>query len=172
MKLCFSLLAGAVFALAAIGCNTNEQDAMSTDTTPDTSSDVTVDAEPADGEEEGHTHGEGPHGGTLTDWGGGAYHVEFTVDHDKKQATVYIVGGDGKSPEPISAESINLSIADPEIEVELMADPVESDPEGKSSRFAGVHDNLGIVQEYAGTVSGEVEGTPYTGDFKEEPHDH
>src|SRR6188768_1239260 len=53
-------------------------------------------------------HGAGPHGGTLTDWGGGTYHVEFTVDHDKKEATVYIVGSDEKSPAPIKAKSIRL----------------------------------------------------------------
>ena len=29
----------------------------------------------------GHSHGAGPHDGTLADWGGGKYHVEFTVDH-------------------------------------------------------------------------------------------
>jgi hypothetical protein len=29
---------------------------------------------------------------------------------------------------------------------------------------------LGILGEFAGTISGEIEGTPYTGDFKEERH--
>lgn len=29
---------------------------------------------------------------------------------------------------------------------------------------------LGVVQEFAGTISGEVDGTPYVADFKEEPH--
>lgn len=33
-----------------------------------------------------------------------------------------------------------------------------------------IHLRLGIVQEYAGTNSGVVEDTPYSGDFKEEPH--
>ena len=33
--------------------------------------------------EGGHGHGAGPHDGTLVDWGGGKYHAEFTVDHDK-----------------------------------------------------------------------------------------
>ena len=46
-------------------------------------------------------HGAGPHDGTLADWGGGKYHVEFTVDHDKQEATVYILGGDEKTPSPI-----------------------------------------------------------------------
>src|SRR5690242_5939430 len=49
----------------------------------------------------GHDHhGSGPHGGTVTEWGDGNYHVEFTVDHDKKEAVVYILGGDAKTPAP------------------------------------------------------------------------
>lgn len=58
----------------------------------------------------GHSHGSGPHDGTVADWGGGKYHVEFTVDHAKQQATVYIFGSDEKSTSPIDAKSIELSI--------------------------------------------------------------
>ena len=115
-------------------------------------------------------HGAGPHEGTLTDWGGGAYHVEFTVDHDKKEATVYILGSDEKSPAPIKADKIKLAINDPMTEMELVAKPLEGEKDGMSSRFVGIHDTIGIVKEFAGTISGEIEGTPYTGDFKEEPH--
>ena len=56
--------------------------------------------------------------------------------------------------------------------VTLKAAPQDSDPAGKSSRFIGTNDSLGIVQEYAGTVTGVVDGTPYSGDFKEEAHGH
>jgi len=121
-------------------------------------------------EEHEHGHGAGPHGGTLTDWGGGAYHVEFTVDHDKKEATVYIVGSDEKSPSPIKADKIQLVINDPMTEIELVANPLDGEGEGMSSRFVGTHDTIGIVKEFAGTISGQIDGTPYTGDFKEEPH--
>jgi hypothetical protein len=106
----------------------------------------------------------------MTDWGGGAYHVEFTVDHDKKEATVYIIGGDAKTPAPIKASSIRLVINDPMTEMDLAAKPLEGEAEGMSSRFVGTHETIGIVKEFAGTISGTVEGTPYTGDFKEEPH--
>ena len=117
-------------------------------------------------EKEEHAHGSGPHGGTISDWGGGAYHVEFTVNHDKKEATVYILGSDEKSPTPVKAEKIHLVINDPATELDLKAQPLEGEKEG-ASRFVGTHDNLGKVQEFAGTISGDVEGTPYTGDFKE-----
>jgi len=117
-----------------------------------------------------HAHGEGPHEGTVADWGGGKYHVEFTVDHDKQEGTVYILGSDEKSPVPIDAESIDLSISDPVMQVTLKAAPQENDPAGKASRFVGNHEKLGVVQEYAGTIAGVIDGTPYSGDFAEEAH--
>ncbi|MEO2017976.1 MAG: hypothetical protein ABGZ53_26795 [Fuerstiella sp.] len=119
------------------------------------------------GNKGGHSHGAGPHGGTLADWGGGAYHVEFTVDHDKKEATVYILGSDEKTPEPIIAESVLLTINDPELQADLLPVPLESDSDGKSSRFVGTHESLAIVQEYGGTLSAAVDGTPYAGNFME-----
>jgi hypothetical protein len=39
----------------------------------------------------------------------------------------------------------------------------------RSSRFVGKHEKIGVEQEFAGTIVGEVDGTPYTGDFQEEP---
>jgi hypothetical protein len=124
---------------------------------------------------EEHEHGEGPHGGAVADWGGGKYHVEFTVDHDKKEATVYILGSDEKTPAPIKAKDGQLSLSikglknKDEYKVVLKAAPQQGDPEGKASRFVGKDEKLGVVQEFAGTISGEADGTPYTGDFKEEP---
>jgi hypothetical protein len=83
-----------------------------------------------------------------------------------------VLGSVYKTPTPIDAESIELSITDPEMLVTLKAAPQDSDPSGKASRFIGTHEKLGVVQEYAGTMTGVIEGTPYSGDFKEEAHDH
>ena len=113
--------------------------------------------------------GDGPHGGAIADWGGGAYHVEFTVDHDKKQATVYVLGSDEKTPAPIKTHTLRLILNDPPTELELAAQPLEGEAEGAASRFAGTHDNLGIVREFDGTIDGVVNGTPYVGEFKELP---
>jgi hypothetical protein len=161
----FALHASLLFTLTlAIGCG--EQSAPVPSPAPAATNTPAKD-------DHGHKHaghGEGPHEGTLADWGGGKYHVEFTVDHDKQQATVFILGDDEKTATPIKAATIHLSIKDPEIEVDLAAAPLEGEAEGTASRFVGKHENLGKVQEYAGTISGEIEGTPYTGDFKEEPH--
>ena len=117
-------------------------------------------------------HGAGPHDGTLADWGGGKYHVEFTVDHGKQEATVYILGDDEKTATPIKAEEIQLSIKDPMMQVTLKAKPLDGEAEGSASRFVGNHKSLGVVQEYAGTITGVIDGTPYSGDFKEESHEH
>ena len=121
---------------------------------------------------EGHGHGAGPHDGTVADWGGGKYHVELTVSHDDKQATVYILGSDEKTAVAIEASDIQLSIQDPRMQVALQAVPQEGAPEDRASRFVGNHEILAVVQEYAGTISGVVDGTPYSGDFEEIADDH
>lgn len=125
-------------------------------------------------EDGGHGHGAGPHEGTLADWGGGKFHVEFTVDHDKQQATVYVLGSDEKTPTPIKTTEgkLLLTIIDPAMQVELTPQPLEGETDGKASCFVGKHEKLGTVMEYAGTISGDVEGTPYAGEFKEEAHGH
>lgn len=117
-----------------------------------------------------HVHGPGPHGGTITDWGGGKYHVEFVVDHDKKEATVYVLGGDEETPAPIQAKDgqILLTIDEPKFQVTLKAAPLKGESEEKASRFVGQHEKLGIVREFSGIIIGVVDGTPFRGPFKEE----
>src|SRR5262245_41366116 len=53
----------------------------------------------------------------------------------------------------------------------LKADPQKGDADGKASSFVGIHDKLGVEQEFEGELTGEVDGTPYRGTFKEEPED-
>lgn len=164
----YRFLPASLASLAALafvaGC---AQEAASPDAEPAApDAQTTTDAE----SEGGHAHGDAPHGGTLADWGGGAYHVEFTVDHDKHEATVYLLGDDAKTPAPVKADKLLLSIDDPKFQVELLPVPLEGETDGMSSRFVGQHESLGIVQEFSGTISGEVEGTPYAGTFEEQPH--
>jgi hypothetical protein len=103
------------------------------------------------------------------DWGGGKYHVEFTVDRIRKEATVYVFGTDERTPVPIDAEEISLSIKDPAITISLKASPLGSEILGGSSRFVGTDEGLGAEREFEGSIPGVVDGTPYTGDFKQEP---
>src|SRR5262245_15996785 len=72
--------------------------------------------------DEGHTHGAGPHKGTVFDLGGGKWHGEIDADHEKKEATVWILGADEKTPAPIKTEKLRLVVTNtnPQIEVFLL----------------------------------------------------
>lgn len=170
-QITFSSVAALLSISLMVGCGdkTAEQPAAQQSGTSSTSE--SDHGHPHEGEGS-HGHGAGPHDGTLADWGGGKYHVEFTVDHDKKEATVYVLGSDEKTPEPITAESLLLSIKNPQLQTDLMPVPLDDESDGKSSRFVGTHDGLATVMEYEGTISAEVDGTPYAGNFKEEAHGH
>lgn len=121
-----------------------------------------------------HDHAPGPHGGTLADWGGGVYHVEFTVDHEATEAVIHVLGADERTPAPVQASGrkLLLTIREPAFQVELFARPLEGESEDVASRYVGTHQSLGIVREFAGTISGQVDGTPYAGDFMEHAHAH
>ena len=126
-------------------------------------------APPAKGDDD-HDHGPGPHKGVVIELG--KLHGEFTVDHPTKTATVYILDGRVKNAAPIAAKTVTLSVKSPTFQVEMKAAPQDGDPAGKASRFVAVDDRFGKEQEFAGSVTVEIDGKPYTGDFKEEAHDH
>lgn len=166
-------IALAIAATGLIGCKNDTGTPANSGSNASAESDHGHDHGPGghDHGDEGHGgHAPGPHGGTLADWGGGKYHVEFTVDHDKQQATVYVLGSDEKTPEPVAAESVLLTIKDPKLQVDLMPQPQAGDPAGKSSCFVGTHEGLGTVKEYEGVMSTAIDGTPYAGNFSEEAH--
>jgi hypothetical protein len=142
-----------------VGCGNREEEKPAADTAASSTA----------ADDGGHSHGSGPHGGAVSDWGGGAYHVEFTVNHDEKQSTVYVLGSDGKTPAPVASSKISLRIDEPAFDMQLTAEPLDGEPAGTSSRFVGTHDNLGVVREFSGSITGEVDGTPYVGDFAETP---
>lgn len=175
MKISLSHLSLATILCVSAGVGCSKQETASTPSPPVTTEQGASDehanaAVKMDHSQAGHGHGAGPHDGTIADWGGGEYHVEFTVEHDKQEATVHVLGSDEKTPAPIDAEEIQISITEPMMQISLKPAPQENDPAGTASRFIGNHEKLAVVQEYAGTISGVVDETPYTGDFKEEAH--
>jgi hypothetical protein len=118
-----------------------------------------------------HEHGPGPHKGTVFDFG--KYHAEFTVDHAKKEVTLYILGDDADTPVPVTADKLDLTIKDPAFTVELKPMPDAKDPKGKCSRFVAKDDRFGKEQEFAGTVAGVIDGKPTSDKFEEkDEHDH
>ncbi|MDP1560274.1 MAG: hypothetical protein Q8M16_02650, partial [Pirellulaceae bacterium] len=142
MKSCFFV--GLTLLLILAGCNPESTDSKKTKPATDHGHSH------ADGKDDhGHSHGDAPHGGTLFDWGGGAFHAEFTVDHDKQEATVYILGGDAKTPAQIKADKLQLTIDDPATELDLLPVPLDGEDEGMSSRFVGKHETFGIVKEFS-----------------------
>ena len=126
-----------------------------------------------DKEKPKHDHpDEGPHGGPLAEWGEDEYHAEFTVDHKEKKAGVYIYGGDAKTPKPIDAKVVKLSLKRPVVQIELKPQRQKDDPEGKASLFVGTHEALAKEGDFQGTLSAEIGGKPYAGDFKGHGHPH
>lgn len=127
-----------------------------------------------DAKKPAHDHpDEGPHNGALAEWGE-KYHAEFTVNHDTKTATVFILDESAKKNVPIPADTITLTITNvkPPVQIPLKADPEKDDPKGQSSRFVGTHEKLATVMEFKGEISGKVGETPYVGTFEEKAHDH
>ncbi len=173
------ILACGLMVLAALtltgGCSGKKDSEPKADAKVGKDGDAKAGQPDKNGKHDHPAHGAGPHGGAVGDWGGGKYHFEFTVSHPKKEARVYILGGDEKTPAPIKAKDGQLSLSVKGVKTKeafqllLKAEPQKGDPEGKASCFVGTHDKLGVEQEFEGTLSGVADGTPYTGTFKEEP---
>ena len=164
------LLAGALTVTVALcGCGGGSSAAKTT-TGTGKGDPATLTTAKADGNDHDH-HAPGPHGGVVFDWG--KYHAEFTVDHDKKTATVYILKANMKSALAIKGEKMQIAFKAPAFNLELKPMPGEGDPMGSSSRYVGTDPRLGVKQEFAGTLIGTVGDKVYQDDFAEEAeHDH
>jgi YHS domain-containing protein len=118
-----------------------------------------------------HGHEVGPHGGPLVEWGEGEFHAEFTVDHNTREATIYILGADAKQPKPITTDKVLLSIKQPLMQLELKPLPHAGESDGLSSRYVARHDVFATERSFAGSISAVVNGKPYIGDFQEKEHE-
>ena len=116
-------------------------------------------------------HGKGPNGGVVFDLG--KYHAEFTVDHDKKECTVLVLGKDEKTPTPVAAKELTLTTKETKTKEGKVVPPMtikmvpKDESGGKATRFAGSDPGLGNVADFEGTVLGEIDGKPSQGEFKE-----
>ena len=141
------------------GCDLTE-----TASKPENKSSAALDHE----HEVGETRGPGPHGGTMVEWGGGAFLVELIIDQTNKEATVYIFGNDGKTPMPIGSKSIVIAIREPSFALDLTPKPLGSEILGNASRFVGTHESLEKGRKLRGAISGVIGNTPYSGNFAQE----
>ncbi len=125
-----------------------------------------------------HEHGaHGPHDGDLVELGGGKYHAEIVHDDATKLVTIYLLGGDVKTPVTIAEESLVVSaIVDGKPQrFELPSKPQESDAEGQTSRFEATDAALiAAIDNPANkpSLSVTIEGRPYAGSITTHHHDH
>jgi hypothetical protein len=126
-------------------------------------------AKPSDAAQ--HAHGAGPNGGVVFDFGG--LHAEFTVDHDKQQCAILILGEDEKTPTPVTAKEIVLLIKETKTSdgkavapMTITMQPADA-ADGKAAKYVGADRGLGNVADFQGTLSGDLNGKPASGDFKE-----
>ena len=118
-----------------------------------------------------HTHGTGPNGGVVFDLG--SHHAEFTVDHAKKECTILVLGDDEKTPTAVAATEFILTTKETKTKdgkvvppMTIMLTPADA-ADGKASKFVGTDPGIGNVADFEGTVSGEIDGKPSQGEFKE-----
>lgn len=103
-----------------------------------------------------HDHGaKGPHGGSLVALGKHKYHGELILDHDAHTLRVLILGEDAKTPTAIAATAVTVT---PEGKPAwtLKAVPLESEKDGKSSRFELVDDGAVHTLMDAGFLHGSM----------------
>jgi hypothetical protein len=152
-------------SLALAGCNT-----QSSPRKPAGGGD-TGSAKDAGGKDHDGPHGKGPNGGVVFDLG--KYHAEFTVDHDKKECAILILGADEKTITPVAAKELTLTTKEAKTKDGKTVPPMtiklvqQGESGGKASKFVGTDTGLGNVADFEGTVLGEIDGKPSQGRFKE-----
>lgn len=118
-----------------------------------------------------NAHGAGPNGGVVFDLG--SYHAEFTVDHDKQECTIVFLGADEKSSASVAATEFIFVTKETKTAEGKMVAPLTvvlmpvAEKEGKASKFVGTDPGIGNVADFAGTLSGEIDGKPAMGEFSE-----
>lgn len=130
-----------------------------------------------------HDHSSGPHDGQLVVFGNEAYHGEVVFNEESGELTVYIIGPDARTPQPIgeSQIAVHLELGGEEVELTLPAAPEPGEADGMASRFVLTRDNVpeGIhdVEDLHGEIIATIEGEEYTGaithgDTDDHGHDH
>ena len=121
--------------------------------------------------EKHEAHGKGPNGGVVFDLG--KHHAEFTVDHNKLECTIIILGEDENTPFLVSSKDLMVTTLETKTKEGKVVAPLtiklapRDEKDGKASKFVGTDPGLGNVADFEGTVFGELDGKPANGKFKE-----
>ena len=91
----------------------------------------------------------------------------------KKECTILFLGDDEKTPTAVAATEFILNIHETKTAdgttvapMTITMSPVDA-ADGKATTFVGTDPGIGNVADFAGTVSGEIDGKPAMGEFKE-----
>ena len=129
-------------------------------------------AKDGSGKKDDHApHGKGPNGGVIFDLG--KYHAEFTVDHDKKECMILVLGSDEKTLTPVEAKELTVTTKETKTKEGKTVPPMtikmlpKDASDGKASKFVGTDPGLGNVADFEGTVVAEINAKPSQGTFKE-----
>ncbi len=94
-------------------------------------------------------------------------------NHDKQECTILVLGDDQKTLTAVAATELILSINETKTADGTVVSPMTitvspaNPTDGKASKFVGADPGIGNVAEFAGTVSGEIDGKPSMGEFTE-----
>src|SRR5438270_12068041 len=135
-----------VAALAVTGCSSDKGGTPKAETKKD-----------AGKKEEHAPHGKGPNGGVVFDLG--KYHAEFTVDHDKKECMILVLGQDEKTPTPVAAKELTVTTKETKTKEGKVVAPMtvkmlpREESGGKASQFVGTDPGRGNVADFEGPVA-------------------
>jgi hypothetical protein len=116
-------------------------------------------------------HGKGPNGGVVFDLG--KYHAEFSVDHDKKECMILVLGDDEKTVTKVACKEMTVITLESKTKEGKVVPPMtikmlpKDEADGKASKFVGTDPVLGNVADFEGSVVSEIAGKPSTGKFRE-----
>lgn len=127
--------------------------------------------------EDEHAHGNGPTGGVTFDMG--KYHAELRVNHgDKTMGIAFISEVKGKPEKewplmPVDAKEFTLTTKATKTKEGKEVPPMtitlkpKDAKDGKAAEFVGTDPGVGNVADFAGTVTGQIDSKPSSGEFKE-----
>lgn len=101
----------------------------------------------------------------------GANHAEFLVDHDAREFKTTFLDGDGKLAAPVAATEFTLITKETKTAsgkavpaMTVIMTPVEA-TNGNATTFVGSDAGIANIADFAGTVIGEIDGKPVSGEF-------
>lgn len=124
-----------------------------------------------------HEHA-APHGGHLVELGHHEYNAEVVFDEEAHKIVVYLLDAHAENGYPIGESEIvlNATIDEKPAQYKLAAAPLETDPEGKSSRFEIADEDLinhfHHDENLDARLNIPIEGKSYVGQFSHDHNDH